>query len=128
MVLKLPWAQKRMWSFFKYGFHPMISQIRFSQYCKTSGLTGFHIICKYLSETNQIMYWNSKRKPENCWTQEFVMESFSKKSIWSGSTVQQCEMISTINNITFFLCFFTFFFFLEKQGKALTTVLIKSLL
>ena len=34
---------------------------------------------------------------------------------------------SNVNGITFFLCLFTFFFFLEKQGKALTTVSIKSL-
>ena len=95
----------------------MISQIRFFQYCKTSGLTGFHIICKYLSETNQIMYWNSKRKPEKLEKPKNLSWRVFPKNGFEAA--QQCEMISTINNITFFSCFFTFFFFCGKTRKSL---------
>ena len=105
-------------SFLKYGFHPNISQTRFFQYRKTSGLTVFHFICKYLSEKIQIIYWNNKRKSEKLLNPRICHEIFSEKTF---EAAQQCNDMKRYQQwtISHSFCAYLHSFFSGKTRKSL---------
>ena len=108
-------------SFLKNGFHPTMKSNTTFPVLQNIGFDWFSFYCKYLSGKDQIIYWRSKGKLEKLLKPRTCLGEFLRKSIWSDSTMQYQQ-----ETISHSFCAYLLFF-LEKQGKVLTTISIKSL-